>query len=73
MVVTVLLMLGDHLWASDPPLVEDNLRWKTTFVGSLHAAKSTLRHFFFVILELTPLGHYHCNMCILHYRMHLSN
>ena len=28
------------------PLVEDNHRWKMTFVGSLHAAYSALWHFF---------------------------
>ena len=29
-----------------PPAVKDNLQWKMTFAGSLHAAYSALRHFY---------------------------
>ena len=41
----------DNLWwkttfGGRQPLVEDDLQWKTTFGGSLHAAYSTLLHFF---------------------------
>ena len=45
------------------PAVEEDLQWKTTFVGSLHAAYSALRHFYSLCRSLRT---YHIYLFILY-------